>query len=69
MAQQIVVTIAATGDRASGKSYVLMVAREALIKAGFLVSEVQTCGDEALKEYIEVTTANVVTRTEWLTQR
>jgi hypothetical protein len=66
---EIIVTITATGDRASGKSTVLMVAKEALEKAGFAVSNIKTYGEEVLKEYILVKTADVITRTEWLTRQ
>lgn len=63
---ELTVIITAQGDRCSGKSYVLAIAKKALIEAGLKVSDVKTIGEEAIKEYITVTTANVVTRTEWL---
>lgn len=63
---EITVSITVQGDRRSGKSTVLEIAKKALITAGFKVSEIQVYGDEVIREYITVTTANVTTRTEWL---
>lgn len=63
---EITVIITAQGDRCSGKSYVLAIAKKALIEAGLKVSDVQTYGEEVTREYITVTTGHVTTRTEWL---
>ena len=60
------ITITAEGDRCSGKSTVLKVAKDALIAAGFEVSVIGEYGEEVRKEYMIVTTAKVTVTTEWL---
>lgn len=69
MDESIVVRLTATGKRSSGKSTVLILASEALRKAGFEVSNIVSYGEEVITESIVVTTVMTTTGTKWLTQQ
>jgi nucleoside-triphosphatase THEP1 len=66
MQTKIQISITATGDRGSGKTTVLKIAKDALIAAGFEVSNIGTFGEGVIKEHIVVTTAITTTQTKWL---
>jgi nucleoside-triphosphatase THEP1 len=60
------VKLIAEGNPGSGKTTVLEIAREALRKAGYGVTEIKRFGDEWVIEVMEVTTAIEKTEVIWL---
>jgi len=65
----IIVTIKAEGDRASGKSTLLKIIRGALIAKGYDVSEIDVWGDEVIYESIDVVTATKETKIKWMNKQ